>query len=51
VRRDQPRLAAFWATLGFEADASVALSSHNPLTEPPVTMSRRLDLAPPHRPR
>lgn len=51
VRRDQPRLVAFWATLGFEADASVALSSHNPLTELPVTMSRRLDLAPPHRPR
>ncbi|MCZ8338759.1 MAG: GNAT family N-acetyltransferase [Burkholderiaceae bacterium] len=51
VRRDQPRLVAFWATLGFEADASVALSSHNPLTEPPVTMSRRLGHAAPHRPR
>ncbi len=45
VRRDQPRLVGFWATLGFEADAAVALSSHNPSTEPPVTMSRRLDPA------
>jgi GNAT superfamily N-acetyltransferase len=51
VRRDQPRLVAFWVTLGFEADASVALSSHNPLTEPPVTMSRRLDPAAPDHPR
>jgi GNAT superfamily N-acetyltransferase len=51
VRRDQPRLVAFWATLGFEADASVALSSHNPLTEPPVTMSRRLTPSDPRRPR
>jgi GNAT superfamily N-acetyltransferase len=50
VRRDQPRLVAFWAKLGFEADASVALSSHNPLTEPPVTMSRRLGPAPPNHP-
>lgn len=42
VRRDQPRLLDFWRDLGFRADATVALSSHNPLTAPPVTMSRRL---------
>jgi GNAT superfamily N-acetyltransferase len=42
VRRDQPRLIGFWTTLGFGPDASVSLSSHNPLTAPPVTMSRRL---------
>ncbi len=47
VRRDQPRLVAFWAGLGFEVDASVALSSHNPLTAAPVTMSRRLGPCPP----
>ncbi len=42
VRRDQPRLLDFWRTLGFRSDATVALSSHNPLTAPPVTLSRRL---------
>ncbi|MEI7445872.1 MAG: GNAT family N-acetyltransferase [Burkholderiales bacterium] len=43
VRIDQPRLLAFWNGLGFEPDDAVTLSSHNPLTAPPITMSRRLD--------
>ena len=42
VRRDQPRLLAFWERIGFRADEAVRLSSRNPLTDPPVTMSRRL---------
>lgn len=42
VRVDQPRLLAFWNGLGFDPDDAVALSSHNPLTAPPVTMTRRL---------
>lgn len=42
VRVDQPRLLAFWTGLGFESDDAVTLTSHNPLTAPPVTMSRRL---------
>ncbi len=46
VRRDQPRLLAFWQRLGFRADAAVALSSHNPLTDPPVAMSLRLSALP-----
>ncbi len=50
VRRDQPRLLDFWRRLGFRADTAVALSSHNPLTAPPVTMSRRLSASGP-RPR
>ena len=45
VRSDQPRLLGFWKDLGFEPDATVALSSHNPLTPPPTTLSR--PLAPP----
>ena len=43
VRVDQPRLLAFRNAPGFEPDDAVALSSHNPLTAPPVTMSWRLD--------
>jgi len=42
VRVDQPRLIGFWAGIGFERDDTVTLSSHNPLTAPPLTMSRRL---------
>ncbi|MFM1989370.1 MAG: hypothetical protein RJA99_2327 [Pseudomonadota bacterium] len=43
VRVDQPRLLAFWNGLHFVPDDGVALSSHNPLTAPPITMSRRLE--------
>jgi GNAT superfamily N-acetyltransferase len=50
VRADQPRLIGFWIALGFSPDAQVTLSSHNPLTDPPVTMSRRLAPEPCHRP-
>lgn len=42
VRLDQPRLLGFWGALGFEHDDTVTLSSLNPLTDPPRTMSRRL---------
>ena len=42
VRIDQPRLIGFWAGIGFERDDTVTLSSHNPLTDPPLTMSRHL---------
>jgi hypothetical protein len=42
VRADQPRLLAFYERLGYTLDASVQLSAHNPLTDPPVTLSRRL---------
>ena len=42
VRADQPRLVAFYERLGYTLDASVQLSAHNPLTDPPVALSRRL---------
>ena len=42
VRADQPRLRDFWLALGFRHDDSVTLSSHNPETAPPITLSRAL---------
>jgi GNAT superfamily N-acetyltransferase len=42
VRADQPRLRDFWLGLGFRPDDSVTLSSHNPATAPPITLSRLL---------
>jgi len=42
VRADQPRLIAFYQRHGFGLDTAVALSSINPLTAAPVTMSLRL---------
>jgi ribosomal protein S18 acetylase RimI-like enzyme len=50
VRVDQPRLIDFYRALGDQPDPAVALSSHNPRSAPPVTMSRRLDAAAQERP-
>jgi ribosomal protein S18 acetylase RimI-like enzyme len=50
VRADQPRLLGFYRGLGYERDPDVSLSSHNPRTALPVTMSRRLDAVPQERP-
>jgi ribosomal protein S18 acetylase RimI-like enzyme len=47
VRADQPRLIDYYRALGYEVDASVALSSFNPRTATPVSMSRRLDASTP----
>ena len=50
VRADQPRLIDFYLALGYAPDPAVSLSSHNPRTAAPVTMSRRLDAAAQERP-
>jgi GNAT superfamily N-acetyltransferase len=44
VRHDQPRLVAFWASLGYEVADDVELHTVNPLTPQPVTMRKRFPL-------
>jgi GNAT superfamily N-acetyltransferase len=41
VRHDQPRLIAFWASLGYALATDVQMHTVNPLTPPPITMRRR----------
>lgn len=41
VRHDQPRLVAFWASLGYSPASDVQMHIVNPLTPPPVTMRKR----------
>ena len=41
VRQDQPRLVAFWASLGYSPASDVQMHTVNPLTPPPVTMRKR----------
>lgn len=41
VRRDQPRLVAFWASLGYAPANDVKMHTVNPLTPPPTTMRKR----------
>lgn len=41
VRHDQPRLTAFWASLGYFQAADVRMHTINPLTPPPTTMRKR----------
>ncbi|MBI1359441.1 MAG: GNAT family N-acetyltransferase [Alphaproteobacteria bacterium] len=42
VRVDQPRLVAFWAGLGYSLADDVTMHTVNPLTDPPITMRKRL---------
>ena len=42
VRRDQPRLLAFYAAQGYRDDPSVRLGSSNPRTDPPYTLSKEI---------
>lgn len=41
VRHDQPRLIAFWETLGYVLASDVTMHTVNPLTPPPTTMRKR----------
>jgi GNAT superfamily N-acetyltransferase len=41
VRHDQPRLIAFWASLGYAPADDVTMHTVNPLTPPPTTMRKR----------
>ncbi|MDP3736791.1 MAG: GNAT family N-acetyltransferase [Hyphomonadaceae bacterium] len=41
VRHDQPRLIAFWASLGYAPASDVQMHIVNPLTPPPTTMRKR----------
>ncbi len=41
VRHDQPRLVAFWASLGYELADDVTLHTVNPLTPTPTFMRKR----------
>jgi GNAT superfamily N-acetyltransferase len=41
VRHDQPRLTAFWTSLGYEPADDVQMHTVNPLTPPPTTMRKR----------
>ncbi len=41
VRRDQPRLIAFWSSLGYRLAGDVQMRTVNPLTPPPTTMRKR----------
>ena len=41
VRHDQPRLIAFWASLGYEPASDVKMHTVNPLAPPPTTMRKR----------
>jgi len=41
VRSDQPRLVAFWASLGYVPADDVQMHTVNPLTPPPTTMRKR----------
>ena len=41
VRTDQPRLIAFWSSLGYVSADDVKLQTSNPLTAPPTTMRKR----------
>lgn len=41
VRHDQPRLIAFWASLGYAPADDVKMHTVNPLTPPPTTMRKR----------
>lgn len=43
VRRDQPRLIAFWASLGYAPADDVKIHTVNPLTPPPATMRKRFE--------
>jgi GNAT superfamily N-acetyltransferase len=40
VRDDQPRLLAFWSSLGYVLADDVRMHTVNPLTPPPVTMRK-----------
>ena len=40
VRHDQPRLVAFWASLGYELASDVKLHTVNPLTPTPTFMRK-----------
>jgi GNAT superfamily N-acetyltransferase len=41
VRADQPRLIAFWLSLGYAPADDVQMHTVNPLTPPPITMRKR----------
>lgn len=41
VRDDQPRLVAFWSSLGYVLADDVQLSTRNELTPPPITLRKR----------
>lgn len=41
VRHDQPRLVAFWASLGYMPADDVQMHTVNPLTPPPTTMRKQ----------
>jgi predicted GNAT superfamily acetyltransferase len=41
VRHDQPRLIAFWESLGYVLAGDVTMHTVNPLTPPPTTMRKR----------
>jgi GNAT superfamily N-acetyltransferase len=43
VRADQPRLVAFWASLGYIPTDDVQMHTVNPLTPPPTTMRKRFE--------
>jgi GNAT superfamily N-acetyltransferase len=43
VRSDQPRLVAFWASLGYLPADDVQLHVVNPVTPPPTTMRKRFE--------
>jgi GNAT superfamily N-acetyltransferase len=43
VRHDQPRLIAFWASLGYAPADDVKMHTVNPLTPPPSTMRKRFE--------
>jgi GNAT superfamily N-acetyltransferase len=43
VRSDQPRLVAFWASLGYTPADDVQLHVVNPVTPPPTTMRKRFE--------
>jgi ribosomal protein S18 acetylase RimI-like enzyme len=45
VRHDQPRLIAFWTSLGYAPASDVKMHTINPLTPPPTTMRKRFEQA------